>query len=70
MLEMLVRTGRSLPHSLMMLIPESFNKLNSIPDDLRYFYEYHSAFQEPWDGPAAMVFCDVWQLGLGQCPRR
>ncbi len=57
-LEMLVASGRSLPHALMMLIPESFNKLNPIPDDLKYFYEYHSAFMEPWDGPASMVFCD------------
>ncbi len=57
-LEMLVAAGRSLPHALMMLIPESFNKLNPIPDDLKYFYEYHSAFMEPWDGPASIVFCD------------
>ena len=57
-LEMLVATGRSLPHALMMLIPESFNKLNPIPDDVKYFYEYHSAFMEPWDGPASMIFCD------------
>jgi len=57
-LEMLVRTGRSLPHSLMMLIPESWNEKNPIPEDLKYFYEYHSTFMEPWDGPASMVFCD------------
>ena len=55
--------GRSLPHALMMLIPESFNKLNPIPDDLKYFYEYHSAFMEPWDGPASMVFCDGRLIG-------
>jgi len=57
-LELLVAAGRSLPHAIMMLIPESFNQLNPIPDDLKYFYEYHSAFMEPWDGPASMVFCD------------
>ncbi len=57
-LELLVMAGRSLPHSLMMLVPESFNKFNPIPDDLKYFYEYHSAFMEPWDGPASLVFCD------------
>ncbi len=62
-LEMLVLTGRSLPHALMMLIPESFNKLNPIPEDLKYFYEYHSAFMEPWDGPASMVFCDGRYVG-------
>lgn len=57
-LELLVHAGRSLPHSMMMLIPESFNMLNPIPDDVKYFYEYHSAFMEPWDGPASMIFCD------------
>src|SRR5258708_11874498 len=57
-LELLVAAGRSLPHALMMLIPESFNKFNPIPDDLKYFYEYHSAFMEPWDGPASIIFCD------------
>jgi glutamate synthase (NADPH/NADH) large chain len=62
-LELLVMAGRSLPHALMMLIPESFNKFNPIPDDLKYFYEYHSTFMEPWDGPAAMVFCDGRYVG-------
>jgi glutamate synthase (NADPH/NADH) large chain len=62
-LELLVMAGRSLPHALMMLIPESFNKLNPIPEDVKYFYEYHSAFMEPWDGPAAMVFCDGRYVG-------
>ncbi|MEW6579859.1 MAG: glutamate synthase large subunit [Chloroflexota bacterium] len=57
-LELLIQAGRSLPHALMMMIPESFNQLNPIPEDLKYFYEYHSAFMEPWDGPASMVFCD------------
>src|SRR5260221_6888195 len=57
-LELLVAAGRSLPHALMMLIPESFNKFNPIPDELKYFYEYHSAFMEPWDGPASIIFCD------------
>ena len=62
-LELLVAAGRSLPHAIMMLIPESFNQLNPIPEDLRYFYEYHSAFMEPWDGPASMVFCDGRYVG-------
>jgi glutamate synthase (NADPH/NADH) large chain len=56
--ELLVAAGRSLPHALMMLIPESWNDKNPIPDDLKKFYEYHSTFMEPWDGPASMVFCD------------
>ena len=62
-LELLVHGGRSLPHALMMLIPKSFNMLNPIPDDLKYFYEYHSAFMEPWDGPAALLFSDGRYVG-------
>ncbi|MBN2306021.1 MAG: glutamate synthase large subunit, partial [Anaerolineae bacterium] len=62
-LELLTMGGRSLPHALMMLIPESFNKLNPIPEDLKFFYEYHSAFMEPWDGPASMIFCDGRLVG-------
>ncbi|PKL41372.1 MAG: glutamate synthase large subunit [Spirochaetae bacterium HGW-Spirochaetae-1] len=62
-LEMLVATGRSLPHALMMLIPESWNDKNPIPQNLKYFYEYHSTFMEPWDGPASMVFCDGRYIG-------
>jgi glutamate synthase (NADPH/NADH) large chain len=62
-LELLVQGGRSLPHALMMMIPESFNHLNPISEDLKYFYEYHSAFMEPWDGPASMVFCDGRLVG-------
>src|SRR5258708_5822932 len=50
-LELLVAAGRSLPHALMVLGPGSFNKFNPLPDDLKYFYEYHSPFMEPWDGP-------------------
>jgi glutamate synthase (NADPH/NADH) large chain len=61
--ELLTQSGRTLPHAMMMLIPESFNKFNPIPEDLKYFYEYHSAFMEPWDGPASMVFCDGRYVG-------
>ncbi|GHV75682.1 glutamate synthase [Spirochaetia bacterium] len=57
-LELLVMSGRSLPHALMMLIPESWNDKNPIPQDLKRFYEYHACIMEPWDGPASMVFCD------------
>ena len=57
-LEFLIQAGRSLPHALAMLIPESWNKKNPIPEDLRAFYEYHSTFMEPWDGPASLVFTD------------
>ncbi|MDR1596509.1 MAG: glutamate synthase large subunit, partial [Treponema sp.] len=57
-LELLVMSGRSLPHALMMLIPESWNDKNPIPQDLKAFYEYHACIMEPWDGPASVVFCD------------
>jgi glutamate synthase (NADPH/NADH) large chain len=62
-LELLTLAGRSLPHAVSMLIPESFNKLNPIPEDLKYFYEYHAAIMEPWDGPAAIIFCDGRYVG-------
>jgi glutamate synthase (NADPH/NADH) large chain len=62
-LEMLVATGRPLPHVLMRMVPESWNDKNPIPDDLKYFYEFHSTFMEPWDGPASMVFCDGRYVG-------
>ncbi|MDR1930751.1 MAG: glutamate synthase large subunit [Treponema sp.] len=62
-LEFLVMSGRSLPHALMMLIPESWNDKNPIPGDLKRFYEYHACTMEPWDGPASMVFCDGRYVG-------
>jgi len=62
-LEFLHLTGRSLPHSLCMMIPESFNQKNPIPDSLKAFYEYHSTIMEPWDGPASMVFSDGRYIG-------
>jgi len=57
-LELLVRSGRSLPHSVMMMIPEAFGVSYHISRDKRSFYEYHASIMEPWDGPAAMVFTD------------
>jgi glutamate synthase (NADPH) large chain len=57
-LELLVRAGRSLPHSIMMMIPEAFGPFYHISTDKRAFYEYHASIMEPWDGPAAMVFTD------------
>ncbi|MDR2177070.1 MAG: glutamate synthase large subunit [Treponema sp.] len=62
-LELLVMSGRSLPHALMMLIPESWNEKNPIPGELKAFYEYHAGLMEPWDGPASMVFCDGRYVG-------
>ena len=57
-LEFLVMSGKSLPHAMAMLVPESHNKKNPISDNLRAFYEYHSTFMEPWDGPATLLFSD------------
>lgn len=57
-LELLVRAGRSMPHSIMMMIPEAFGANYHISADKRAFYEYHASIMEPWDGPAALVFTD------------
>jgi len=57
-LEFLVMSGKSLPHALAMMIPESWNSKNPISDDLKAFYEYHSIFMEAWDGPATVLFSD------------
>jgi glutamate synthase (NADPH/NADH) large chain len=62
-LEFLVLTGKSLPHALSMLIPESWNDKNPIPESLKSFYEYHSTIMEPWDGPASIVFSDGRFIG-------
>ena len=62
-LELLVRAGRSMPHAMMMMIPEAFGPKYHISTDKRAFYEYHSAIMEPWDGPAAMVFTDGRLIG-------
>jgi glutamate synthase (NADPH) large chain len=58
MLELLVLAGRSLPHSMMMLIPEAYSSKIQMSADKRAFYEFHSALMEPWDGPAAITFTD------------
>ncbi len=57
-LEFLVMSGKSLPHALAMMVPESWNDKNPISSDLKAFYEYHSIFMEPWDGPATILFSD------------
>lgn len=56
--EFFVMSGLSLPHAMAVMVPESFNDKNPIPEDLRAFYEYHSILMEPWDGPAALLFSD------------
>ncbi len=62
-LELLNQAGRSMPHSLMMMIPEAFGTRYHMSTDKRAFYEYHSSIIEPWDGPAAMLFTDGSLLG-------
>ncbi len=62
-LEFLVMGGRSLPHSMMMLIPEAWKKNVHIDPEKRAFYEYHACLMEPWDGPAAILFTDGRQIG-------
>ncbi|HEC42822.1 MAG TPA: glutamate synthase large subunit [Bacteroides sp.] len=62
-LEFMYLTGKSLPHAVSCLIPESWNTKNPISEDLRSFYEYHSTFIEPWDGPASLIFSDGRYIG-------
>ncbi len=62
-LEMLVMCGRSLPHAMMMLIPEAYENHPTMNDDKRAFYEFHSCLMEPWDGPASIVFTNGIQIG-------
>jgi len=57
-LEFLLMAGLSLPHAIAMLVPDSWNDTNSIPDNVKAFYEYHSTMLEPWDGPATLLFSD------------
>lgn len=61
--EFLVQAGRTMPQALTMMVPESWNDKNPIPDSLRAYYEYHSTIMEPWDGPAALVFTDGRYVG-------
>ncbi len=62
-LEFLVHAGRSLPHALMMMIPEAWQNDRQIGQAKRDFYEYHEMLMEPWDGPASMCFTDGTLVG-------
>ncbi len=62
-LELLTRSGRSVPHALLMMIPEAWESSVEIPTDVKAFYHYHSCLMEPWDGPAAMAFLDGHLVG-------
>ena len=62
-LELLVLAGRPLAHAMMMMIPEPWSNHETMADDRRAFYQYHSCLMEPWDGPAAIAFTDGKQIG-------
>jgi len=62
-LELLHLAGRSLPHAVLMMIPEAWEKNTSLDPDVRAFYQYHSTLMEPWDGPAALAFTDGTLIG-------
>ena len=56
--ELLYHSGRSLPHAIMMMIPEAWQKHATMSDQKKAFYEYHACLMEPWDGPASIAFSD------------
>lgn len=62
-LEMLVMCGRSLPHAMMMLIPEAWSGHESMSQEKKDFYEFHACMMEPWDGPASVAFTDGQVIG-------
>jgi glutamate synthase domain-containing protein 2/glutamate synthase domain-containing protein 1/glutamate synthase domain-containing protein 3 len=62
--ELLIRFGRSVEHSMMMMVPEPFGNKFYMSEDRRAFYEYHAAIMEPWDGPAAIAFTDGNKVGI------
>ncbi|HEY5224058.1 MAG TPA: glutamate synthase large subunit [Microbacteriaceae bacterium] len=61
--ELLTLAGRSLPHAIMMMVPEAWENQTEIEQNRKDFYEYHSMLMEPWDGPAALVFTDGSLVG-------
>jgi len=62
-LELLVMAGRSLPHAVMMMVPEPWENHEGMSKEKRAFYEYHACLMEPWDGPAAISFTDGRIIG-------
>src|SRR5688572_8921619 len=62
-LEFLVMNGRSLPHAILMMIPEPWQHHESMSPERRAFYDYHSSLMEPWDGPASIAFTDGTLIG-------
>src|SRR5262245_8800061 len=62
-LELLHLGGRSLPHAVLMMIPEAWENHESMPADKRAFYQFHASLMEPWDGPASIAFTDGTVIG-------
>lgn len=62
-IEMLTLAGRSLPHAMMMVIPEAWEGHDFMDEDKKAFYEYHASLMEPWDGPASISFTDGHVIG-------
>jgi glutamate synthase (NADPH) large chain len=62
-LEFLVMNGRSLPHAILMMIPEPWQNHESMSAERRAFYEFHASLMEPWDGPASIAFTDGTVIG-------
>jgi len=63
LVELLTLGGRTLPHSMMMMIPEAWEGHTAMSEERKAFYRYASSLVEPWDGPAAIVFCDGQLVG-------
>ncbi|WP_027020614.1 glutamate synthase large subunit [Corynebacterium sputi] len=62
-LELLHLGGRSLPHSVLMMVPQAWEHDDTLSQEVKAFYEYHACLMEPWDGPAAVVFTDGTKIG-------
>jgi glutamate synthase domain-containing protein 2/glutamate synthase domain-containing protein 1/glutamate synthase domain-containing protein 3 len=62
-LELLLLAGRSLPHAVMMMIPEAYREREDLPQELKSFYAFHACLMEPWDGPASVAFTDGRVIG-------
>lgn len=62
-IELLLMTGRSLPEAMMMVVPEAWEKHQTMSEDKKAFYEYNSCIMEPWDGPASIPFTDGNVIG-------
>ncbi len=62
-LELLYLAGRELPHAMMMMVPEPWTRHESMSEEKKAFYEFHSCLMEPWDGPASIAFTDGVRVG-------